>query len=295
MNRFLLMVMCLLPITAYGQEAIYLDSLPTPQGVTAPANPPKIKWTLFRTKNFMILSVDQKQGEFLVKNIENMKTWTTERWGLPDVQFENQCVVYVAPDKETMKSLFNLQGSFGEGRYKDGKLQGCYLWLVLDSNPTQVVPAALTGVVLKQLEATRNIKINWAFERGMMALNLSLPQIKTNIQELQPLIKNDSALLSAEGLVKITEENWEKLSLEQKIMYDRQSIVFCLLIRKQLGEKMFHEAMSTSFDESSLKSTLGFSGFKEFNSTYALYMMYLAGDVAANKTPDKYLQITKAE
>lgn len=296
MNRFLLMVVCLLPITVYGQETIYLNSLPVPEGVYAPQNPPKIKWTLFETENFTILSVDKSQGEFLVKNIEKMKEWTLDRWGLPDVKFSNKCVVYVAPDKDTMKTLFNLEGSFGEGRYKDGKLEGCYLWLVLEGNPTQIIPAALTGVVLKQLEAKENIKVNWAFERGMAVLNLSLPQIKANINELQPHIKSDANVVTAEGLLKLSEEDWKKLSVEQKTLFDRQSVVLCLLIRKQFGQRIFQKSMATVFsDPNALKSTLGFDDFGKLNSTYALYMMYLAGDIAANKTPDNYLQITKVE
>jgi hypothetical protein len=289
---FLLLVILLSPALVSAQEPqqVYFSTLPVPAGIQPSSDPsiPAIGWYRWTTSNFVVHSYDKSQGQYLFENIEQMKTWCLERWALPDLKFNQPCHVFCAPDAETMKKLFNMTGSFGEGRQVNGRLQ-TILWITLDAKPVESVPPALSIVCLKEfdLQLGQNRTGYWV-QRGVPVLSMTLPQIRRYFTELQPYLQNDSKVYFSQGILQMTEDEWKKLPPENKKLFDIEAGMMCLFVRKEFGQKNFHAALGSG---SQLVATLGFRDFNHLDSSFKRYMFYLAGDVQQNKTPDSYLQI----
>jgi hypothetical protein len=276
-----------LSVSAMEPERVFFRELPVPAGVQPPSDPsiPEIGWYRWTTRNFTVHSYDKAQGQYLFENIEQMKTWCLERWALPDLQFGASCQVFCAPNAETMKKLFNMTGSFGEARVTNGKLV-TLLWITLDAKPTESIPPALSVVCLKELDAQR--RLGYWVQRGIPVLNMTLPQIRRYLGDMAPMLQQDAKIYFSQGLFQMTEEEWKKLPVENKKLFDTQAAMMCLLVRKELGQKAFHAALAAG---PQAYSALGYRDFAHLDSAYKRYVFYLVGDIVQNKTPDHYLQI----
>lgn len=279
---------------AFGQDPVSHYQLPQPYNQEAPSDPElkNLVWNKWDTENFTILSLDAGQGKYLHDNIEQMKTWVLSRWGLPDVKFSAECRVLCVPNQQLMKKLFRLDQSHGEvRRNKDGKIELSVLWLVLDKKPAEVIPPSLTLVCLAELES-RNLKMDYWTVRGMSLLNGTLPQIRSELAPLSGVIAADNKIFFSQKLFATTEEDWKKLSVEQRRLFDQESAALCLLLRKEFGQDNLLKFISTGGGEQNFASVYGFQSFQVFDSTLKSYMTNLAQDVAQNRTPNSYLQIS---
>jgi hypothetical protein len=294
-NIFLfLSLLCLCNVS--NADVVYFSRLPTPTGVEKSSDPsiPKIGWNRWTTANFTILSIDLNQGDYLSNNIEQMKSWCLERWGLQDVKYNTECRIYCVPDRETMQRLFNISEPRAEVKNDLNKNTVNYLWLVLDGKPAEVIPAALTLVSLREYEAATKSKIGWWAHRGISDLNLSIPQIKNNIVFSEPFIENDDKMFFTKSLVTVTEDTWRKLTPEQQKLYDSEAASLCLMIRKEYGQNIFLSSLGMS-NEKAVKEILGFSNFTSFDITFKRFLVNIVKDVKDGRTPDNYLQILRKE
>jgi len=246
-------------------------------------------WNRWQTENFVILSYDQKQGEYLSKNIEKMKGWVFARWGLPDVEFSGECKIACVPTKDLMKELYRLDHSAVFTKRKpDGGIESTTILLILDRSPASVIPIGLTEVCLNEL-CSRNIKIRFWAHRGMAVLNGTLSQIR---QELGPL---ENRSISSRRLFSMTEGEWRSLPKDQQRLFDQQAAATCLLLRKEFGQSKFLTFILTDNKEEDLKEIFGFSSEGNFDKALARYITNLSEDLNNGKTPDSYLQITASK
>jgi len=259
-------------------------------------NPEDIKgltWNKWETDNFIILSIDEKQGKYLFESVEKMKEWTLARWGLPELKFTNKCFICCVPNKTTMKKLFGIEKSKGEViRNQDGSIKQSALWLVLNEKPAEIIPASLTMVTLKELETQRKIELSFWVHRGMSVLNGTVSQIKEELSSVRNVVQNDSAVFKSDAIFNMTEEEWLGESVENRDLFDKQAAMVCLLLRKELGQANLMKFVRTGSSEANLNRVYGFKGYSEFDSTLKRYMYHLANDITNNKTPNGYLQIT---
>lgn len=276
---------------AYGQTISHY-TLPYPANMEASTSAnsdiQNLVWNKWDTKNFVILSLDKSQGEYLFNNIELMKEWSLHRWGVPGkFDFSAPCKILCVPNRSLMKKLFHLDRSYAEVRFQDGKIKESVLWLVLDDlSPAETIPAALTVVCLREFEQIYKQQIGFWAHRGMAVLNGTPNQIKHDIGTLKEELQQDSEMFFGKGLFETTEETWRTYDTEKKNLFDKESAVLCLLIRKEFGQDSFWK-MATKDD----LQILGFKDYAEFDTIFKKYVQNLVSDVSVNKTPISYLQI----
>ena len=265
-------------------------------GYQNPIDDPEIKnlvWNRYVTTNFTILSIDNDQGYWMKNNLESIKFWCLNRWGLPDVKFSKECRVFCVPNSGLLKKLFNLDSSKMEIRKKDGLLEITAMWLSLDDKPAKLIPTQLTEIVMSEFEEVNKFKFPFWAKKGMTALNGIIPDIKNDLSILK-----DAKLFGVESILNFSGDQFAKLSVERQRIFINQSECLCLLLRKEFGEVKFHSFMKTSFQtgsEDAVKKVLGFKNMDDFEKTYARYVNGISKDVSEKNTPDSYLQIKKVE
>lgn len=291
-NYIILILALIFSNNVFSQEKVFFDSLPVPIGVKSSVDPsvPQIEWNRWTTRNFVIHSIDLQQGQYLTDNIEQMKMWVLERWGLEDSDFSAEVSIWCVPDKSTMKKMFNFEDSRGEVIEENGKIKVSNLWIVLDMKPAETIPAALTVVALKEYENKHKVKFGWWVHRGLPVLNMTLAQIKNKLATLEKPLQNDSGMFFSKSLFSTKPQDLNNQTSEIRNLFDAQAAMMCLLVRKEFGQNNF-----LIFIQDSNLQKLGFRDNGEIDSVFKRYMFYLIQDIKQNKTPDSYLQIIKVE
>ena len=276
------LISILLPGIAYGQTQLLL-----PEGQSILAQ--DVAWNKWTTKNFVILSYDQQQGKYVSENIEKMKEWLMDRWGMPNINFRQECRIFCVPDREKMKTFFGIERSHGEMR--NGL---SILWLVLDESPAATIPPSLTYICLSELGAQYKFPVGFWAIRGTMHLNGTLSQIRGQLRHLQVAYKNDSQLFFGDSLFSIDAATWDKQPKAIQDLFDAQAMVVCLLLRKEYGQTKFTRFLRGGGTEAALRAHFGFKDFDAFDRVFNRYMKHILTDGEEDSIPDEYIQITKA-
>ncbi len=290
-SSYLLIVAILL----LGGTAIHAQE-PSAATTAAPSDPElkDLRWNRWTTNNFTILSIDSNQGEWLYKNIEQVKTWGLTRWGFPDFKYTAECRIMCVPNKTLMKKLFNIEESMFEPRYKDGKLEMTVLWLVLDDVPRNTIPQYVTEASFYQYEAATNTKLNMFACRGMALLNSPTSFVRNQLGQLSNYLAKDEKMYFSEALMTMTRDTYKKESVENQKLFDTEVMALCLLLRKEFGEAKlqgFLRLASRNGTEQALRTVYGFSGYQHFDNSFRRYMKDLSSDILQSRTPDSYLDI----
>ena len=249
------------------------------------------KWNRWETPNFTILSLDREQGGYLFENLENIKRWTLNRWGLPNIKFSAECRILCVPDQETMKKLFRISSSQVESREEDGRIKMHVIWLVFDQRPVECIPSAITMICLSELEQKYEFEFPFWVRRGMSILNLSTSQIEAAMREMRSRIQERDKLYFSESMLRMTKERFSKLEPELQLLYDAEAAILCLLVRKEFGQRNFLWLATVPSTEESVRQVLGFSSFKSLDETFKRYLYHLSEDVSLGETPGHYLDI----
>jgi len=243
------------------------------------------EWNKWETDNFTILSVDEEQGKYLYKNIEEVKGWTLERWGLPNIKFRTKCKVFCVSDAETMKRFFGLQRSHGEVRGQE-----IVLWLLLGDTPAASIPRPLTYVCMHELRAQYKLhNLGFWATRGMMVLNGTKSQIRRDLARLDEPFHANQKLFFADLLFQVSAVEWKKLDAGTRDVFDAQAAMVCLLIRKELGEVQFSRFLRSG---GSVKA-VGYRDAAAFNAVFKRYMQHLLSELDKEQLPNEYIQIEK--
>lgn len=291
MNKiFLFLFLSLFTVGLYGYEVTL------PQNTTTEIDPEdeeikSLVWNRFVNKNFVILSIDEKQGLWLNKNIDSINHWCTNRWGLPGVEFSKECRIFCVPNKSLLKKLFGIDDSRVEVRKKDGEIEIIAMWLVLEETSPSLVTPYLTRASFAEFGEQKGKYMPWWFARS--AEILSSPNLSIR-NTLNGIINVDKSNLNCSSVFNLTFEDYQKLSKEEKDLFDQKCLVLCLMLRKELGEVKLHSLLRLENKENiekTLNIVYGYKDIKEFDAKFLLFWEDLTKAVSAKKIPDSYIQI----
>lgn len=254
-----------------------------------------LKWNRYTTKNFTILSIDDKQGKWLEENLESIKKWCLSRWGFENIDFNKECRIFVVPNKEMLKTLFNIVEPKVEIRKKNDELDLSVVWLSLDSNPANVIPTFITHVCLQNLQEKYKVKFDLWFERGISELNNTIPEAKDDLKGIAKNIIENNPMFTSEKLFNLKAEDFYKLSESKQQMFDNQSLALVLMLRKEFGETKLHNFVKTVPEQgyqTMLNKIYGFKNYDHFDKSYFTYLKDISNEIIKNKVPDSYIQIT---
>lgn len=258
-----------------------------------PPAPAGKQWNHVETQNFVILAINSEHRDYLGQSMEFMRRWEFDRWGMKQVDFSVKCMVLVATDKDEYKKLFNGKDvpMVRIDREPSGKIKAMSIWCWADPKfHVSTLPRLLTEVCLAEFEQTYGMKFPLWLHRGMGILNSNLPEIRHEVADLAQVYAQNLPCFWSEDILTMTEDRLEKYQPQNKQWFDKQAAVMCLYVLKTNGQKKFLD-----FIDGSLKNPqtsvmiLGMPSYKELDAALNKYMYNLSHDVAAGKTPDKYL------
>lgn len=235
-------------------------------------NAQDIFWNRYATKNFVILSIDDEQGKWLSNNIEELKTWCNTRWGFKDTNFNHEFRILCVPSKNLLNKLFDLKESKIEFRENL-----TVMWLVLNDKPTHSITPFLTQVMLEG-------KLDFWAVKGISFLNTSDSEIKGHLIDLFSILRK--RYFNINKILLMKKEDYLKLTEEDKSIFDVQSAVLCLFLKKEFGENKFQRFISSK-DIKIYK----FSDYEQFDKIFLRYMQDLSFQNMKQKIPDSYLDV----
>ncbi len=278
-----LMLWCITPVVAQEPTKIGSDAIQTFFSIQLPEELKNKQWNRWTTKNFVICSINDGQAQYLHSNLEKIKEWLLTRWGFENFDFKYECRLICVDDPVLYKKMFGIDKSKVE--FKDNLV---VIFLLLNDKPAKTVPLPLTEACLVQLEKSNNIKFPLWFHRSMALLNGSISDIRNDLTILKSDIDKDTPMFFGDDLLKMTEDKFIKLAPEQQALFDRNSLAFTLMVRKELGQAKLIDCLKTGQISDFTPAQL--------DIVFKNYMVDLTNDiVGASKkmTPDSYLQIKR--
>ena len=186
---------------AFSSDVVY------PTGISEQSEFKDLTWNRYTTDNFVIVSIDDKQGLWLSENLEKIKTWSLTRWGFNDIKFSRECRIFVVPNRNLMKKLFNLEQSKWEIR---DELKLTAVWLVLDEKPTIVIPPLITNICFYEFENQNKVELPFWFTKGASQLNGNISNIHKKIEKFSDVFKKDVPIFVSSKMFTMTEETYKK-------------------------------------------------------------------------------------
>jgi hypothetical protein len=255
------------------------------------AQAPDLKWHRWTTNNFVILSIDKEQGDYLFNNIENIKEEAVSKWGIKNSVFDNRCKIMVVKDKGLFEKMFRIDETRVEIRKNSDESTQAIIWCLIDGSPIDV-PVSV-AVSKAHFASQKDYGCFWA-SKGMSLLAQSLPDIKAGAKRVNGFIAEDKPMYFGKSIFNINRSQYKKLSVEHKQLFDDETVLLCLMLRKEFGQVKFLsfiEEAGRGDVEKSLKEVFGFNDFSDFDVSFKTYMKDVSRDVLDDKTPDSYLGI----
>ena len=288
-------IVLLMPILALGAKSIsgdhFLLAENIPAKVTDPVNK-NLVWNRWTNGKFVILSIDNEQGKYVQANIAQLRSWAANRWGFPDLVLDRECRIIIVPNKALMKKLFGISTSKAECMLDStGKVRMYAAWVVFDDSFELCFAPSVMKLYLSAYERATNIKMGAWAHKGMSYLSKPVPNIAGGFRELGMLIEGDTKVLFSRGLLASDRATFDKYSGVNKSLFDVQSAVLCLMIRKEFGQQNFMRLAASKGTEDDLRKATGYTSYDAFDRAFKRYMIYLSNDIGNNRTPTQYLDI----
>lgn len=252
-----------------------------------------LQWNRYVSRNFTVLSIDDRQGEWLYKNLENMKSWSLTRWGFPDFDPTKEYRIFCVPLKKDLKKFFNLDEQRSEYR-KDVAV----IWLSLDEKPSKSVSPYLTHILIKDFADKYSLKIDFWFMMAISELNSHPDYFKNNFSQIQNLIQAGKPLYGLNYLLNMNYDKYLKESPERQNLFCTQSSILLLMLRKEFGQQKLINYIKISKDndfESCLKKIYNYDSIGDFEKKYMKYMFDLTKNIKENKVPENYFDIKEVK
>ncbi len=261
--RWLFIIFILFCFSAFAEETA---------NQTAPS---EMVWNKWDTDNFIVLSIDKSQGLYLKNNIESVKSDLEKRWGIKNNKFKTQCKLLCVPDSNLLNRLFNISDPRSEVRRdSEGKVAVSAIWI--DFKDADNLSCLVAPVVLD------NSHNSFFVKKGISKLEESLSTLRSDFKELTPI--------DFKEIISIKENSFDKMSLEEKNNFIKNSAIVCLLLRREFGIDKFSQFVTSKQSESDIRSIFGFKDLDSFSKTLNRYSKNLSEDIKNNKTPDDYLK-----
>jgi len=250
-----------------------------------------LKWHRWTTDNFVILSIDKEQGDYLFNNIEKIKEASVSKWGMANSVFDNRCKIIVVKDKDLFKKMFRIDETRVEIRKNSDESFQAIIWCLIDSS---FIDTPISVAVSEaHFASKKDYGCFWA-SKGMSLLGQSLPDIKAGVKRINSFIVEDKPMYFGKSIFNINRVQYKKLSAEHKQLFDDESVLLCLMLRKEFGQVKFLSFIKEAGQgdvEKSLKEVFGFNDFSDFNVSFKTYMKDVSRDILDDKTPDSYIGI----
>lgn len=235
-------------------------------------------WNKWDTENFTILSIDKNDGISIKNSIENIKDDFCSSWGLPKFSLSIPCKILCVPDNDSLSKLFGLQRSRFEVRTdSQGKTSLCAIWI--SKEEINKIPELLSEVLVS--DSVNPIGLKLFVRRGISSLCRDPEDVLNNLSNSEFDIKIFSQ----------DESSWNKMSAQDKEKFDRQSMIACLMLRKEFGKEYFRNFVNSDQTLSAVTDVYGFKE-KEFELTLKRYSSNIYSDII-NKLFDKNYLIIK--
>lgn len=273
--------------------------------------PEKQQWNRWTTENFSIHSIDDNKGQYLHDNLEKIKSWIVDRWGLNDFKFGKETIqteagpkefshvkLWCVNDDKTFLEFYGIKDSEVDVRRDDKNIiQTIEVFLLLNENFVKDVPIPLTEVVFTEFEQVHDFQMGFWAHRGMGLLNGTIPQIKEQLVDLSAKLTNDKVIFLSKELLNVKKSEYLAFDDAKKALFDQEAMVLCLLLRKEFGQDRFHYFLYKSFKlpEETLKVVYEFENYDQFDASFFRYAVELTNDVKSGKTPNQYLNIVGAK
>lgn len=249
-----------------------------------------LEWNRYSNNNFVVLSIDNKQGILLSDRIELYNYWCTSRWGFPKTKFSKECRVFCVPNHSLLKKLFGLDNSKIEVRKKDGELEISVIWMVLNNDGFSEITGLLTMASFAEFDEQNGFATPWWFVNSAGIMNSSMGDIEKTMRAASL----NKVFFSCEEVFKTSYDDYQSFSADKKKEFDECSLVLCLFLRKEFGEVKLHgflKIVEKNSAESALQAVYGFKNLKEFEDKHTLYRNDLFREINMNKVPDIYYEI----
>jgi hypothetical protein len=255
-----------------------------------------LEWNRWTSQNFVVCALNDTQAEYLHKHLELVKIWIFTRWGLGDISLSGECRVICVDNPELFKKFFNIDHSYAEVRRdQNGKIKLSVIFLLVDNKPSRTIPIPLTEVCLAEFNQRWNESWSWWAIRGMSELDGSIEQIRDVIVASGKLLQNKQPIFLGKKLFETTQEEYKKMSPQDRNSFDGSATLLCLMLRKEFGQDKFlwivKKTSNRNDPELVLHNVCGFNGYEDFNATFQRYITDLYKDLLDGKTPVSYLQI----
>jgi hypothetical protein len=249
-----------------------------------------LQWNRYTIDNFTILSISDKQGRWLYNNIGQIKNWGLSRWGINNYNLKQECRVMVVPNKELFKKFFNLEENHVEFREKDGKLDIVAVWLCLEENNKEQIlddiPRIISSICIRDMMNAKECVNKKFIEVGVSLLNQSAKKIKDTINN------TDSFDLD---FLKLTDEEYNKLSQDLKEDYQKKSLIFCLMLKKEFGEFNFLKLMFLNEDNIKNIEKIYSFNLKDLKSSSDRFFKDIKDVIKNEKIDNRYLEVERSE
>ncbi len=268
----------------------------------------ELQWNRWTSESFVVHAITNDKGKYLKEHLEDIKKWILDRWGLHQIEFGKETIqtedgpkeyshvkLWCIDDPALFEERYGLKDSKVEVLLNsEGKIKNIEVFLLVNDSPAADVPVPLTEAVLAEFEQRHNFKFGWWAHRGMGGLNATNAQIKKNLTDLSKKV-SQKIFLSGD-LLTLPKDQWSRMNEDEKLLFDQESMVLCLLLRKEFGEsRLLHFFKESGAEpEKSLQKIYEFKGYDEFNASFYRYMKQLTDDVAKGVTPNDYLNIKRA-
>lgn len=238
-------------------------------------------WNKWDTENFVVLSLDKSQGLKLKALVEPVKSSVCENWFLDIPSLPVRCKIMFVPNRELLAKLFNIDAPHVEVRRDaEGKASLCAIWMT--NEDIELLPFLICSICVAD-DVCLN-KQSLLVQRGVSFLSKPLDYTRRDIVE--------PGQINAKHLLSMTREKWISLTPKEKQVFDAQSAVVCLLLRKEFGSELFSRlATSPNQDESSLRLIYGFKNLEQLDSILKRYSENLIKDIYRGIVPDSYLTV----
>jgi hypothetical protein len=259
------------------QQSFAQEATPKGSSSTVADEDPELKnlqWNRYVKGDYVVLSIDESQGRWLIDNIDLVSKWCTGRWGLKDIPLSKECRIFCVPSNHLLKKLFNIEDSKAEVRRNtDGSISINVIWLSLESFNKESVAPYLTHILLSQ-----SSKPVW-FVRGAEIINSPLVSIRSKL-------RTKDLSHSCESILSFTAEQYGFLSKDKKESFDTQSLLLCLMLRKELGQIKLLSFLDGFDSNSDIRKVYGYKDMADFESKYKMYCNDLLTKI--NTVPDFY-------